>query len=137
MYPSIYQQHNIQFPVHSTNTIECAATRLLARGGAVHCFMIFNLRKFDCLLHGKTRVTKRTDFRENRKKGLYHVIFSRSIICLQLYIRIKCYYFYVINPLLYSRVDCWLPLGISRYLCGLFIKKVFGNNEYRYYISKV
>eukprot|EP00795_Rhopilema_esculentum_P015795 gene15795-7100_t len=35
-----------------------------------------------------------------------------------------------------SWVDYWLPLGISRYLCGLFIKKVFGNNEYRYYISK-
>jgi len=30
--------------------------------------------------------------------------------------------------------DYWLPLGISQYLCGLFIKKVFGNNEYRHKI---
>ncbi|XP_078318589.1 transcription initiation factor TFIID subunit 2-like isoform X3 [Crassostrea virginica] len=32
--------------------------------------------------------------------------------------------------------DAWLPLGISGYLCGLFIKKTFGNNEYRFRISK-
>ncbi|XP_062579980.1 transcription initiation factor TFIID subunit 2-like [Saccostrea cucullata] len=31
--------------------------------------------------------------------------------------------------------DAWLPLGISGYLGGLFIKKTFGNNEYRFRIS--
>lgn len=31
--------------------------------------------------------------------------------------------------------DAWLPMGISGYLCGLFIKKTFGNNEYRFRIS--
>ena len=37
----------------------------------------------------------------------------------------------------FFRSDAWLPLGISGYLCGLFIKKTFGNNEYRFRISKV
>ena len=30
--------------------------------------------------------------------------------------------------------DLWLRKGISRYLAGLFVKKIFGNNEYRYFI---
>ena len=37
----------------------------------------------------------------------------------------------------FSRIDYWLPMGISGYLVGLFIKKIFGNNEYRYDIYKV
>uniref|UniRef100_T1JF23 Transcription initiation factor TFIID subunit 2 n=1 Tax=Strigamia maritima TaxID=126957 RepID=T1JF23_STRMM len=32
--------------------------------------------------------------------------------------------------------DFWLPKGISTYLAGLFLKKAFGNNEYRYQIHK-
>ena len=28
--------------------------------------------------------------------------------------------------------DQWLKKGISKYLAGLFVKKMFGNNEYRY-----
>ncbi|GAB6030287.1 Transcription initiation factor TFIID subunit 2 [Chamberlinius hualienensis] len=32
--------------------------------------------------------------------------------------------------------DAWLPKGISRYLCGLWIKQCFGNNEYRFRIQK-
>ncbi|XP_031558269.1 transcription initiation factor TFIID subunit 2-like [Actinia tenebrosa] len=32
--------------------------------------------------------------------------------------------------------DAWLCSGISDYLYGLFVKKVFGNNEYRHYIMK-
>ena len=27
--------------------------------------------------------------------------------------------------------DQWLKKGISKYLAGLFVKKMFGNNEYR------
>lgn len=27
--------------------------------------------------------------------------------------------------------DMWLPKAISQYLCGLYSKKCFGNNEYR------
>lgn len=27
--------------------------------------------------------------------------------------------------------DSWLPKGIATYLCGLYSKKCFGNNEYR------
>jgi transcription initiation factor TFIID subunit 2 len=27
--------------------------------------------------------------------------------------------------------DLWLKKGISKYLAGLFVKKIFGNNEYR------
>lgn len=30
--------------------------------------------------------------------------------------------------------DMWLPKGISQYLCGLYSKKCFGNNEYREWI---
>ena len=30
--------------------------------------------------------------------------------------------------------DLWLRKGISRYLAGLFVKKIFGNNEYRFFI---
>ncbi|XP_063225105.1 transcription initiation factor TFIID subunit 2 [Bacillus rossius redtenbacheri] len=30
--------------------------------------------------------------------------------------------------------DTWLPKGISMYLCGLYAKKCFGNNEYREWI---
>nr|CAD7573934.1 unnamed protein product [Timema californicum] len=30
--------------------------------------------------------------------------------------------------------DTWLPKGISTYLCGLYAKKSFGNNEYRGWI---
>jgi len=35
------------------------------------------------------------------------------------------------------RTDAWLTVGISSFLAGLFIKNKFGNNEYRYIISKV
>lgn len=31
--------------------------------------------------------------------------------------------------------DLWLPLGISAYLHGLWIKHMFGNNEYKHWIS--
>lgn len=31
--------------------------------------------------------------------------------------------------------DTWLPKGISTYLCGLYAKKCFGNNEYREWIQ--
>ncbi|CAL8096925.1 unnamed protein product [Orchesella dallaii] len=30
--------------------------------------------------------------------------------------------------------DAWLSKGISNYLCGLYLKKFFGNNEYRHWI---
>ncbi|XP_017782255.1 PREDICTED: transcription initiation factor TFIID subunit 2 [Nicrophorus vespilloides] len=30
--------------------------------------------------------------------------------------------------------DMWLPKGISQYLCGLYAKKCFGNNEYRDFV---
>lgn len=33
--------------------------------------------------------------------------------------------------------DNWLPQGISSYLCGLYAKKSFGNNEYREWIRSV
>ena len=32
--------------------------------------------------------------------------------------------------------DQWLKKGISKYLAGLFVKKMFGNNEYRDMIHK-
>ncbi|CAC5377567.1 TAF2 [Mytilus coruscus] len=32
--------------------------------------------------------------------------------------------------------DAWLTVGIAKYLAGLFIKNKFGNNEYRYLVSK-
>lgn len=32
--------------------------------------------------------------------------------------------------------DAWLSKGIAGYLTGLFIKRSFGNNEYRYFISR-
>eukprot|EP00794_Sanderia_malayensis_P014061 gene14062-15527_t len=35
-----------------------------------------------------------------------------------------------------SWIDYWLPLGISGYICGLLIKKIFGNNFYRYWIQQ-
>ncbi|XP_067013693.2 transcription initiation factor TFIID subunit 2 [Anabrus simplex] len=31
--------------------------------------------------------------------------------------------------------DTWLPKGISTYLCGLYAKKCFGNNEYREWVQ--
>lgn len=33
--------------------------------------------------------------------------------------------------------DAWLTQGISSYLSGLHLKKVFGNNEYRHWIHQV
>ena len=33
--------------------------------------------------------------------------------------------------------DAWLTQGISSYLSGLHVKKLFGNNEYRHWIHKV
>jgi len=33
--------------------------------------------------------------------------------------------------------DAWLPKGISAFLTQLFVKKTFGNNEYRHEIAKV
>lgn len=35
-----------------------------------------------------------------------------------------------------SWTDAWLTKGIAGYLTGLFIKRSFGNNEYRYFISR-
>ena len=35
------------------------------------------------------------------------------------------------------RSDAWLVMGISGYLYGLFVKKAFGNNEYRHWIMQV
>lgn len=35
------------------------------------------------------------------------------------------------------RADIWLILGIAAYVAGLFMKKMFGNNEYRASIQKV
>ena len=35
------------------------------------------------------------------------------------------------------RADYWLLSGISKYLTGLFLKKMFGNNEYRHWLKKV
>ena len=32
--------------------------------------------------------------------------------------------------------DRWLNKGIAQYLMGLFVKKTFGNNEYRYMIQQ-
>lgn len=32
--------------------------------------------------------------------------------------------------------DLWLAKGIPDYLCGLYSKKCFGNNEYRYWIHQ-
>ncbi|CAH0692502.1 unnamed protein product [Chilo suppressalis] len=32
--------------------------------------------------------------------------------------------------------DLWLAKGIPDYMCGLYAKKCFGNNEYRYWIHK-
>ena len=32
--------------------------------------------------------------------------------------------------------DLWLKKGVSKYLAGLFVKKMFGNNEYRDMIHK-
>lgn len=31
--------------------------------------------------------------------------------------------------------DMWLPKAISQYLCGLYAKKCFGNNEYREFVQ--
>lgn len=31
--------------------------------------------------------------------------------------------------------DLWLAKGISEYLCGLYSKKCFGNNEYRDWVQ--
>ena len=35
------------------------------------------------------------------------------------------------------RSDAWLPKGIAGYLSTLYRKTSFGNNEYRYWVSKV
>jgi len=35
------------------------------------------------------------------------------------------------------RSDAWLPKGIAGYLASLYRKTSFGNNEYRYWVSKV
>ncbi|KAJ8032786.1 Transcription initiation factor TFIID subunit 2 [Holothuria leucospilota] len=35
-----------------------------------------------------------------------------------------------------SWYDSWLTKGISKYLCNIFLKKLFGTNEYRYHIHK-
>jgi hypothetical protein len=32
--------------------------------------------------------------------------------------------------------DLWLAKGIPDYMCGLYSKKCFGNNEYRYWIHQ-
>ena len=37
----------------------------------------------------------------------------------------------------YFRADFWLIRGIAKYLAGLFIKKMFGNNEYRSWLQQV
>ncbi|GAB1607249.1 hypothetical protein Ahia01_001008300, partial [Argonauta hians] len=37
---------------------------------------------------------------------------------------------------MHSCTDAWLTKGIAGYLTGLFVKRSFGNNEYRYFISK-
>ena len=39
--------------------------------------------------------------------------------------------------LLLNRSDLWLARGISGYMFGLFMKKMFGNNEYRHWIREV
>ena len=39
--------------------------------------------------------------------------------------------------LLFNRSDLWLARGISGYMFGLFMKKMFGNNEYRHWIREV
>lgn len=36
-----------------------------------------------------------------------------------------------------SWFDAWLPAGIAEYLTWSYVKKAFGNNEYRYWIHKV
>lgn len=33
--------------------------------------------------------------------------------------------------------DMWLNKGISQYLCGLYCKKSFGNNEYRFWVQSM
>ena len=38
---------------------------------------------------------------------------------------------------LFNRSDLWLARGISGYMFGLFMKKMFGNNEYRHWIREV
>ena len=38
---------------------------------------------------------------------------------------------------LFNRSDLWLARGISGYMFGLFLKKMFGNNEYRHWIREV
>ena len=37
----------------------------------------------------------------------------------------------------FFRADLWLIRGMALYLTGLFLKKMFGNNEYRYWLMKV
>lgn len=41
------------------------------------------------------------------------------------------------NLLFFFRSDFWLSRGISGYLFGLFMKKMFGKNEYRHWIREV
>lgn len=38
---------------------------------------------------------------------------------------------------LLNRSDLWLARGISGYMFGLFMKKMFGKNEYRHWIREV
>ena len=35
------------------------------------------------------------------------------------------------------RSDLWLARGVAGYMFGLFMKKIFGNNEYRHWIREV
>ena len=44
---------------------------------------------------------------------------------------------HLVYVLLFNRSDLWLARGISGYLFGLFMKKMFGNNEYRHWIREV
>ena len=38
---------------------------------------------------------------------------------------------------IFFRTDAWLPKGIAAYLAHIFVKKSFGNNEYRHTIAQV
>ena len=38
---------------------------------------------------------------------------------------------------LVTRSDLWLARGVAGYMFGLFMKKIFGNNEYRHWIREV
>ena len=38
---------------------------------------------------------------------------------------------------LVTRSDLWLSRGVAGYMYGLFMKKIFGNNEYRHWIREV